>query len=64
MSAYEHFQTSSTYECVDSHPEYVGGAEMNNDGSLMVFVKLDCITAGACSSYDSNLELSCVVCSK
>ncbi|KAF6036697.1 hypothetical protein EB796_004992 [Bugula neritina] len=64
MSAYEHFQTSSTYECVDSHPEYVRGAEMNNDGSLMVFVKLDCITAGACSSYDSNLELSCVVCSK
>ena len=56
-----------TYECVDKNPEYISGQSANTDGALFYFVIPDCSgtgTIGHCPPYDSNKQLTCVVCSK
>lgn len=58
-------QAASTFECVDSEPEYLRGMNQDTDGALFYFVKPDCVSAGTigqCPPYKDDWQLTCVVC--
>ena len=66
MSEY-HTHHRTMYECVDENPEYISGHSANTNGALFYFVIPDCDgdgTIGHCPPYDSNKQLTCVVCTK
>ena len=70
MTGHQNHDNPKTYECVDKNPEYVSGHNTNTDGALFYFVIPDCSGAGTtgtiahCPPYESNKQLTCVVCSK
>ena len=60
-------RSRTTYECIDTHPEYVAGSTDNSDGALFYFVKPDCSGTGRlghCFPYVEDRQLTCVVGSK
>ena len=54
-------RSSSTYECVDKNAEYAG--RLNTRSSSLYHVEAEC-TGISCPPYDSEKELTCVVCSR
>ena len=57
----------SSYTCVDSNPEAIGGIDTsaNNNGALFYYVLSACNTNGlTCPPYVHGSALSCVICSK
>lgn len=66
MASSENEKHSSTYECVDSDPEYIGLNPADLGGRFW-FVNVDCISGGSvgqCDKYGHAKQLSCVVCSR
>ena len=60
-------RSRTTYECVDTQPDYVVGSADNSDGALFYFVNPDCSghgRLGHCPPYVEDRQLTCVVCSK
>ena len=58
---------ATSYVCVDSYPETLGGYVTHNEGSLIYMVGADCSGIGAlrnCPPYKQGPALSCVVCTK
>ena len=66
MAAKEDELHPTTYECVDSRPEYEGLSPADLGGRLW-FVNVDCTTGGSvgnCNQYRHGRQMTCVVCSK
>ena len=53
----------SSFECLDSSPEFIPGSSSNVDGALLYYVGGNC-NGLACPPYESNRILSCTVCTK
>ena len=54
---------ASTFECVDKDQESVPGSEVGTLGALLHHVEANC-NGMPCPPYDSQKELTCVVCTK
>ena len=60
----EHHGTSRTmYECVDQSPQSIPGSIANTNGALFWHVEVKC-NGIPCPPYDTQKELTCVVCTK
>ena len=53
----------TTFECLDKDPESIPGSAGNADGVLFHMVEATC-TGIPCPPYDTQKELTCVVCTK
>jgi len=62
MSEYYRYQRSQ-FSCVDNSFTAVIGSRHNHNGLLFYLVRGVCGSL-PCPNYDSNKELSCVVCTK
>ena len=51
------------YECVDYSPESVPGSVANTDGALFYHTEVKC-NGIPCPPYDTQKEITCVVCTK
>ena len=60
---YDHSHYRSSYECLDSSPEFIPDISSNLDGALFYYVGGNC-NGLACPPYESNGILSCTVCTK
>ena len=54
----------STFECVDQSPQSVPGSIANTDGALFYHTEVKCSHGIPCPPYDTQKELTCVVCTK
>ena len=54
----------STFECVDRSPQSVPGSIRSTDGALFYHVEVKCNHGIPCPPYDTQRELTCVVCTK
>ena len=64
MSSYYDRASPSTFECVDHNPESVPGSIANTDGGMFFHVEVQCNYGLPCPPYDSEKEVTCVVCTK
>ena len=53
----------SMYECVDHSPESLPGSMANTDGALLYHTEVKC-NGISCPPYDTQKEITCVVCTK
>ena len=53
----------STFECVDQSPQSVPGSIANTDGILFFHTEVKC-NGIPCPPYDTQKEVTCVVCTK
>ena len=53
----------TTFECLDKDPESIPGSAGNVNGALFHLVEATC-TGIPCPPYDTQKELTCVVCTK
>ena len=58
---YGHHRT--TFECVDQSPESVPGSSANTNGVLFYHTEVKC-NGISCPPYDTQKEVTCVVCTK
>jgi len=67
MTSYR-YRMSSTFECVDSEPEYIEAEESNYSSGKFYFVRSGCtgelFNTEYCPPYDDDKQLTCVVCTK
>lgn len=56
-------QKSSSYICLDSHPEFLQGGQDDKNGHLLYATRIQCGSL-ACPPYVDNMAINCVVCSK
>ena len=54
----------TVFECVDRHPQSVPGSIADRDGALFYHVKVRCNYGIPCPPYDTQKEITCVVCTK
>ena len=54
----------STFECVDHNPQTVPGTRRNTNGALFFHVEVKCNYEIPCPPYDTQKEVTCVVCTK
>ena len=54
----------TVFECVDRHPQSVPGSIANTDGALFYHVEVRCNHGIPCPPYDTQKEVTCVVCTK
>ena len=54
----------STFECVDRSPQSVPGSVANTDGALFYHVEVKCSVGIPCPPYNTQKEVTCVVCTK
>ncbi|XP_071136991.1 uncharacterized protein [Mytilus edulis] len=59
--AYSH--KSSSYVCLDSHPEFLQAGKDNKNGHLLYATRTKCGSL-ACPPYVENMAINCVLCSK
>ena len=52
------------FECVDRNPESVPGSIANTNGALFYHVEVKCRVGIPCPPYDTQKEVTCVVCTK
>ena len=53
----------STFECVDHSPQSVPGSSANTNGALFYHTEVKC-NGIPCPPYDTQKEVTCVVCTK
>ena len=58
---HDHYR--STFECVDQSPESIPGSIPNTDGALFFPTEVKC-NGILCPPYDTQKEVTCVVCTK
>ena len=54
-----HGDSSATHECVDAMAEAIPGTAANTNGGLF---HIEAMCGDRCPNYDSEKELTCVVC--
>ena len=52
--------STATHECVDAMAEAIPGTEVNTNGGF--FLHIEALCGDRCPNYDSEKELTCVVC--
>ena len=63
MAEYKAYHRSM-FECVDQYPESVPGSSANTNGALFYHVEVKCNYGLPCPPYDTQKEVTCVVCTK
>ena len=64
LMAEKHTHYRSTFECVDQYPQSVPGSIANTDGVLFFHIEVKCSRGIPCPPYDTQKEVTCVVCTK
>jgi len=54
----------TTFECVDRNPESIPGSRADTNGALFYHVEVKCSVGIPCPPYDTQKEVTCVVCTK
>ena len=54
----------STFECVDQSPQSVPGSDADTNGALFYHVEVKCSVGIPCPPYNTQKEVTCVVCTK
>ena len=54
----------STFECVDQSAQSVPGSIANTDGAVFYHVEVKCSVGIPCPPYNTQKEVTCVVCTK
>ena len=57
-----HYRTM--FECIDHSPQTVPGSSAETDGSLFFHTEVKCNYEISCPPYDTQKEVTCVVCTK
>jgi len=57
-------QHRTMFECVDRNPQSVPGSSANTNGALFYHVEAKCNVGIPCPPYDTQKEVTCVVCTK
>ena len=52
------------FECVDHSPQSVPGSSADTNGALFYHVEVKCGYGIPCPPYDTQKEVTCVVCTK
>ena len=63
MASY-HGHWRTVFECVNRHPQSVPGSIADRDGALFYHVEVRCNYGIPCPPYDTQKEVTCVVCTK
>ena len=63
LMAARHNQHRTMFECVDQSPQSVPGSIANTNGALFYHVEVNC-NGIPCPPYDTQKEVTCVVCTK
>ena len=58
-----HGYRRTMFECVDRYPQSIPGSRSNTNGALFYHTEVKC-NGIPCSPYDSQKEVTCVVCTK
>ena len=64
LMAERHTHHRSTFECVDQSSQSISGSHANTDGALFYHVEVKCSHGIPCPPYDTQKEVTCVVCTK
>ena len=64
LTANYHGYQRTMYECMDRFPQSVPGSSSNINGALFYGVEIRCNYGIPCPPYDSQKEVTCVVCTK
>ena len=59
---YNHYRT--TFECMDLSPQSVPGSIADTNGAVFFHVEVKCSYGIPCPPYDTQKEVTCVVCTK
>ena len=59
-----HGHHRTMFECVDISPQSVPGSIANTDGALFYHTEVKCNHGIPCPPYDTQKEVTCVVCTK
>jgi len=63
LMANSHGHHRTMFECVDQSPESVPGSITNTDGTFVFHTEVKC-NGIPCPPYDTQKEVTCVVCTK
>ena len=63
MANYHGFQRTM-FECVDQSPQSIPGSMANTNGALFYHTEVKCNHGIPCPPYDTQKEVTCVVCTK
>ena len=63
MTDHHTHKRNAVYECVDESPESVDGSHSSINGALFYFIRSSC-SGVPCPPYNSNMAITCVVCTK
>ena len=64
LMAEYHGHHRSTFECVDQSPQSVPGSIADTNGALFYHTEVKCSRGIPCPPYDTQKEVTCVVCTK
>ena len=64
LMAEKHTHHRSTFECMDRYPQSVPGSIANTDGAIFFHTEVKCSYGILCPPYDTQKEVTCVVCTK
>lgn len=64
LTADNHSNHRSSFNCVDVSPEVIPGTGGNTDGTLFYYIASGCGHGLACPPYEDFRTLSCAVCTK
>ena len=64
LMAEYHGHHRTTFECVDISPQSIPGSIASTDGALFYHTEVKCNHGIPCPPYDTQKEVTCVVCTK
>ena len=64
MTTRNDFHGRTMFECVDHSPQTVPGSSANTDGALFYHTEVKCNYGLPCPPYNTQKEVTCVVCTK
>ena len=64
LMAEKHDHHRSTFECMDQSPQSVPGSIASTNGVLFYHTEVKCNVGIPCPPYDTQKEVTCVVCTK
>ena len=64
LMANYHGDSRTMFECVDRNPQSIPGSTADRDGTVFYHVEVKCNHGIPCPPYDTQKEVTCVVCTK
>ena len=64
MTTRNDFHSRTMFECVDRNPHSIPGSVANTDGALFYHTEVKCSHGIPCPPYNTQKEVTCVVCTK